>query len=128
MELSTTDSENVYVPANVGVPAKAPLKEPGAGCWIRSPSGNAVVVKENKSGRVPPPVLIGALYGTPTIPLGNSPMKGPTLLEARVGEDLAFVTGQNGYYDSDYGSWIKHPRTAASCPEGPLTQISTASG
>src|ERR1051326_377213 len=32
LELSTTDSVNVNVPAVVGVPASAPLEEPGLGC------------------------------------------------------------------------------------------------
>src|SRR2546423_14315068 len=71
-ELSTTDSANVYVPASVGVPANAPLGEPGVGCWKKSPGGNASVVTEKESGSVPPTVVIAALYGTATMPFGST--------------------------------------------------------
>lgn len=51
--------------------------------------------------------------GLATIPLGTKAMKGPTLLVARRGGDLAFVSGRDGYYDGDYGQWIKRSRSRA---------------
>ena len=49
--------------------------------------------------------------GAATLALGTKSMKGPTLLLARRGDDLAFITGRDGYYDGDYGEWVKRPRT-----------------
>ncbi|MEO8843521.1 MAG: DUF6049 family protein [Kofleriaceae bacterium] len=45
--------------------------------------------------------------GLATLPLTTGAQKGPTMLTARLGDDLAFVTGQNGYYENDYGTWVK---------------------
>lgn len=49
--------------------------------------------------------------GLATMPLGTKSMKGPTLLVARLGNDTAFVSGRDGYYDGDYGEWVKRPRS-----------------
>jgi hypothetical protein len=68
----------------LGVPASAPVCEFGPGCWINRPGGKAVVVNEKKTGKVPPLVLIGALYGTPTIPLGSTVVVMTRVLTARV--------------------------------------------
>jgi len=46
--------------------------------------------------------------GLATLPLAEVSQKGPTVLTARSGEDMAFVTGENGYYDGNYGTWTKH--------------------
>ena len=52
--------------------------------------------------------------GLATIALGTTNMKGPNVLIARKGDDMAFVTGRNNYYDADYGDWLK--RTPAASP------------
>ncbi|HET9990990.1 MAG TPA: DUF6049 family protein, partial [Kofleriaceae bacterium] len=46
--------------------------------------------------------------GLATLALADVSQKGPTVLTARVGDDMAFVTGENGYYDGNYGTWTKH--------------------
>jgi len=59
--LSITVSEKLYVPAVVGVPAKAPVCVPGVGWVIVKPGGKAAVVSEKDTGCVPPVVTIGLL-------------------------------------------------------------------
>ena len=95
MELSTTDSENVYVPASVGVPASAPTDDGGTwlDCWIKRPGGNAVLARENESGRVPPAALMDALYGTPTMPLGRAVVVMTSVLTAMVKVCVAVFVG-----------------------------------
>ena len=53
--------------------------------------------------------------GIATLPLGTTATKGPTVLVAQRGDDIAFVTGRNNYYDADYGDWRKRtpPATVA---------------
>ena len=54
--------------------------------------------------------------GLATLPLTEVSQKGPTILTASLGDDLAFVMGQNGYYDADYGTWTKHKLAATLLP------------
>jgi uncharacterized protein YfaS (alpha-2-macroglobulin family) len=49
--------------------------------------------------------------GAATMPLESKAMKGPTLLVARRGGDVGFVSGRDGYYDADYDQWVKRPRS-----------------
>jgi len=44
--------------------------------------------------------------GLATLPLGTRAIKGAHYLVAKRGDDLAFVTDDNGYW-SEYGSWVK---------------------
>jgi len=54
--------------------------------------------------------------GLATLPLTEVSQKGPTILTATLGDDMAFVMGQNGYYDADYGTWTKHKLGATLLP------------
>src|SRR5258708_18561 len=60
---------------------------------MKRPGGNAVLVRENESGRVPPAVLIAALYGTPTIPFGSTAVLITKLLTDIVSVCVAVCVG-----------------------------------
>jgi len=48
--------------------------------------------------------------GLATLALGNRSIKGAHLLLARRADDIAFVSDDGGYW-SEYGSWVKQPRS-----------------
>ncbi len=54
--------------------------------------------------------------GVAKLPLGDVARKGPTVVSARLGDDLAFVTGENGYYDTNYSGWYKRAPGATLVP------------
>ena len=54
--------------------------------------------------------------GLATLALADVSQKGPTVLTASAGDDMAFVTGENGYYDGNYGTWTKHKLGSALVP------------
>ena len=57
------------------------------------PGGKEEFAAENVSGRVPPVVLIAALYGAPTIPLGSTLVVMKRVSTAMVSVCVAFCTG-----------------------------------
>ncbi|HEY0255269.1 MAG TPA: Ig-like domain-containing protein, partial [Kofleriaceae bacterium] len=44
--------------------------------------------------------------GLVSIPLATQMQRGVNVVTAKLGDDSAFVTGQDGYYENDYGAWV----------------------
>ncbi|MFT3697355.1 MAG: alpha-2-macroglobulin family protein [Kofleriaceae bacterium] len=54
--------------------------------------------------------------GLATIKLADQYKQGITVVVAKLGDDSAFITGQDGYYENDYNTWYHNPSAPSLVP------------